>query len=148
MAAACCGSYSLLLSQGCGRRKTDGRTFHSFLEHVGTSAGFVYKPQTTNHGIGSWLYHAAVLADSNPSTIRQAQQDSFNNPKHSDVVFMVENEPIYANVNVLSEKSDYFAAMFRSNMRERALKGWWKYPTGRLGKTNPYVSEESIYHHG
>jgi hypothetical protein len=31
---------------------------------------------------------------------------------------MVENEPLYANVNVLSQKSDYFAAMFRSNMRE------------------------------
>jgi hypothetical protein len=29
-----------------------------------------------------------------------------------------ENEPLYANVNVLSQKSDYFAAMFRSNMRE------------------------------
>jgi hypothetical protein len=31
---------------------------------------------------------------------------------------MVENEPVYANVDVLTEKSDYFAAMFRSNMRE------------------------------
>jgi hypothetical protein len=31
---------------------------------------------------------------------------------------MVENEPLYANVDVLTQKSDYFAAMFRSNMRE------------------------------
>jgi hypothetical protein len=31
---------------------------------------------------------------------------------------MVENQPLYANVDVLSQKSDYFAAMFRSNMRE------------------------------
>jgi len=33
--------------------------------------------------------------------------------------FMVEeNEPIYANIEVLSQKSDYFAAKFRCNMRE------------------------------
>jgi hypothetical protein len=31
---------------------------------------------------------------------------------------MVGNEPLYANIDVLSQKSDYFAAMFRSNMRE------------------------------
>ena len=31
---------------------------------------------------------------------------------------MVDNEPIYVNTDILSEKSDYFAAMFRSNMRE------------------------------
>jgi hypothetical protein len=31
---------------------------------------------------------------------------------------MVENQPLYANVDVLTQKSDYFAAMFRSNMRE------------------------------
>ena len=31
---------------------------------------------------------------------------------------MVENEPLYANIEVLKKKSDYFAAMFRSNMRE------------------------------
>ena len=64
-------------------------------------------------------YHCAVLVDpTNPSIIRQSQQASFNNKEHSDVVFMVENEPLYANVDVLSQKSDYFAAMFRSNMRE------------------------------
>jgi hypothetical protein len=31
---------------------------------------------------------------------------------------MVENEPLYTNVDVLSSKSDYFKGMFRSNMRE------------------------------
>ena len=31
---------------------------------------------------------------------------------------MVENELLYASINVLTRKSDYFAAMFRSNMRE------------------------------
>jgi hypothetical protein len=31
---------------------------------------------------------------------------------------MVEDESLYANVDVLTQKSDYFAAMFRSNMRE------------------------------
>jgi hypothetical protein len=63
-------------------------------------------------------YHCAVLVDPNSSIIRQSQQAAFNNPELSDVVLMVENEPLYANVNDLSQKSDYFAAMFRSNMRE------------------------------
>ena len=64
--------------------------------------------------------HFTVLVDPNPSIIRQSQRDSFfnNTKQHSDVVFMVENEPIYANVDVLSQKCDYFAAMFRSGMRE------------------------------
>jgi hypothetical protein len=62
--------------------------------------------------------HCAVLVDPSPSTIRNSQQAAFNNPELSDVVLMVENESLYANVNDLSQKSDYFAAMFRSNMRE------------------------------
>jgi hypothetical protein len=63
--------------------------------------------------------YCAVLVDpTSPSIIRQSQQATFNNKEHSDVVFMVEDEPLYANVDVLSQKSDYFAAMFRSNMRE------------------------------
>ena len=62
--------------------------------------------------------HCAVIVDSQPSTIRQSQLASFNNKEHSDVVFMVENEPIYANIELLSQQSDYFAAMFRHNMRE------------------------------
>ena len=36
---------------------------------------------------------------------------------------MVENEEhLYANVDVLSQKSDYFSAMFRSNMRESSIE--------------------------
>lgn len=35
-------------------------------------------------------------------------------------MFKVENEPLYANVDVLSSKSDYVEAEFRSNTRERA----------------------------
>ena len=34
------------------------------------------------------------------------------------MVFMVENEPIHANTDILCEKSEYFQAMFRSKMRE------------------------------
>ena len=63
-------------------------------------------------------HYEAVIVDAKPSAIRQSQQTTFNNKEHSDIVFMVENEPIYANMEVLSQKSDYFAAMFRSNMRE------------------------------
>jgi hypothetical protein len=36
---------------------------------------------------------------------------------------MVENQPLYAHIDVLSEKSDYFAAtMFRSNMRRESIE--------------------------
>jgi hypothetical protein len=64
--------------------------------------------------------HCAVLVDpTSPSLIRQSQQASFNNQELSDVVFKVEHESLYANIDVLTQKSDYFAAMFRSNMRER-----------------------------
>ena len=31
---------------------------------------------------------------------------------------MVENELLFANIDILSQKSEYFAAMFRCNMRE------------------------------
>ena len=34
------------------------------------------------------------------------------------MTFMVEDQPIYGNIEVLSRKSQYFEAMFRSNMRE------------------------------
>ena len=67
-------------------------------------------------------YHCAVIVDSQPSTIRQSQQVSFNNKEHSDIVFMVANEPIYANIEFLSQKSDFFAAMFRCNMTESIEK--------------------------
>jgi alpha-tubulin suppressor-like RCC1 family protein len=62
--------------------------------------------------------HCAALVDPSPFSIRQSQQAACNNKENSDVVFMVENEPLYANVDVISQKSDYFNAMFRSNMRE------------------------------
>jgi RCC1 and BTB domain-containing protein len=69
--------------------------------------------------ITSGAVNCAVLVDpTSPSIIRQSQQASFNNKKNSDVVLMVEHQPLYANVDVLSQKSDYFEAMFRSNMRE------------------------------
>ena len=50
--------------------------------------------------------HNAVLVDPDRSPIRQSQETSFKNIGHSDVVvFMVDNEPLFAIVNVLLEKS-------------------------------------------
>ena len=66
--------------------------------------------------------HSAVLIDPSPSLIRQFQQATFNNKDQYDVVFMVENQPLYANVEILSQKSDYFATMFRCQMRESIEK--------------------------
>ena len=104
-----------------------------------TSSGYVFTWGILSHSIGCTIpslveglrdhnvvqittceRQSAVLVDpTNPSTIRQSQQASFNNQQNSDVVFKVENERIYAIVDILSQRSDYFAAMFRSNMRER-----------------------------
>ena len=59
-----------------------------------------------------------LLVDPSPSPERSCQQEQFNNKDHSDVIFMMEHQPIYANIEVLTRKSEYFEAMFRSNMRE------------------------------
>ena len=68
--------------------------------------------------ISSGYYHCTVLVDPSPSIIRQSQEANFKKKQHSDVVFMIENEHVYANIEVLSQKSDYFAGMFWSNVRE------------------------------
>jgi hypothetical protein len=69
--------------------------------------------------ISSGSFHCAVLVDrTTPSSIRHSQQASFNNQEDSDVVIMVENQRLFAHIDVLTQKSDYFEAMFRSNMRE------------------------------
>jgi hypothetical protein len=41
-----------------------------------------------------------------------------NDEEFSDVTFMIENLPIYAHRAILSQRSEHFAAMFRSGMRE------------------------------
>jgi RCC1 and BTB domain-containing protein len=41
-----------------------------------------------------------------------------NDEEFSDLTFMIENEPIYAHRAIISKRSDTFAAMFRSGMRE------------------------------
>ena len=64
------------------------------------------------------LCAALVDSTSSLSSIRQSQQASFNNIEHSDVTFIVDNESLYSNIKVLTQKSDYFDAMFRSSMRE------------------------------
>ena len=51
---------------------------------------------------GHW--HYKVLVDPTLSTTRQSQQDSFNKERNSDVIFMVKNLPIYANIDVLCKK--------------------------------------------
>ena len=62
--------------------------------------------------------HCAVIINSKPSTISEFSRTLLNNKQLSDVVLMAENQPIYSRVDFLSMKSNYFAAMFRSNMRE------------------------------
>ena len=78
----------------------------------------------------SWNYGFSVLVDPSPSPIREDQHLHFNNKEHHDITFMVGTkeeelvaaedplEPIYANKDILSGRSEYFEAMFRSQMRE------------------------------
>jgi hypothetical protein len=70
--------------------------------------------------IRSRYHHCAAVVDPSHSFIRQSQHSSFNNKENSDVVFVVEKEPVYAKVDVISQKCEYFQTMFlvRSNMRE------------------------------
>ena len=62
--------------------------------------------------------HYAVLVDPSPCPIREAQKAQFNNKDHSDVTFMVDNQPIYGSIDTLSSKCKYFEGMFRSKMKE------------------------------
>jgi hypothetical protein len=68
--------------------------------------------------ITSGCPHWVVLVDPSPSPIRQLQEASFNNKQLADVLFVVENKLVFSNASILSQKCEYFAAMFRSNMRE------------------------------
>ena len=58
------------------------------------------------------------MVDASPSPLREAHKNHFNNKNHSDVTVMVEDSEFYGNIEVLSRKSQYFNAMFRSKMRE------------------------------
>ena len=86
------------------------------LYHV-LSRDYVSSTNIVQIGTSMDNYYAAMV-DPRPSAIRQSQQASFNNKENFDVVFMVEDELLHANAGVLSLKSDYFAAMFRSKMRK------------------------------
>ena len=105
-----------------------------------TSSGYVYRWDSTSrpslvHELkdynvldvftsdASWSSSKAtfaVVTDSAPSVTR-AKLDVralLNNEQHSDVVFMVENQPIHAKAGILVARSEYFQAMFECNMRE------------------------------
>ena len=68
--------------------------------------------------ISSGHWHYKVLVEPTLSTTRQSQQDSFNKKRSYDVIFMVKNRSIYANNDVLCQRSDYYI-VFWCNMRER-----------------------------
>jgi hypothetical protein len=71
--------------------------------------------------ISSYRSNCGALVDPRPSPSRSLQHSLLLNSKgDSDVIFMVDNDPtpIHAHIDILSERSDYFRAMFRSNMRE------------------------------
>ena len=97
----------------CGDNRSD-YCFGESPEGKGFSVPHLVK-QLCEHNvvqIATGHQHCVALVDPSPSPIRQSQQASFNNKQHSDVVFMVENEPLYANVDLLSRRIDYYAAMF------------------------------------
>ena len=68
--------------------------------------------------ISAGYFHCAAMVSPHPNTIRTSQQEVLVKKEDSNFVFMVRNEPICAHIGILSKKSEYFRAMFRSNMRE------------------------------
>ena len=120
-----CGQYHTMALTSSGYVFTWGSTKHGQLGHGKSKVKYISRPcliegfrEQNVLQITSTEECCAVLVDPSPSPIRQSQQASFNKKELSDVVIMVENEPLYANAALLSRKSDYFEAMFRCNMRE------------------------------
>mmetsp|Transcript_86146 Transcript_86146/g.241096 ORF Transcript_86146/g.241096 Transcript_86146/m.241096 type:complete len:295 (+) Transcript_86146:2-886(+) len=53
-----------------------------------------------------------------PSCLVDDLRKLINNPSFSDVTFLVDNQPVYANRAHLAARSDHFRALFYSGMRE------------------------------
>ena len=68
--------------------------------------------------ISSFGDHSMVLVTSNPCPFHRSRRELLDKEEYSNVVFMIDKDPIYANTKILCERSEYFQAMFRSNMRE------------------------------
>jgi hypothetical protein len=121
-----CGRYHTMALTSSGYVFTWGKTEDGVLGHGNVNLECFSFPYLVvglrEHNvvqISSSYSHCAVLVDStNPSDSRQLQQASVNNQSDYDIKFVVENQSLYANIKVLTQKSDYFAAMFRHNMRE------------------------------
>lgn len=130
-----CGwSHSVALTS-TGRVYTWGNSDHGKLGHG--SSRRVSVPQLVDRlkdlrvvKVASYNEHTAALvepvnqnriaADTVPVSIEYSSQlrRLVDDEEFSDVTFMVENQPVYAHKAVLAGRSDHFAAMFRSGMRE------------------------------
>jgi len=53
-----------------------------------------------------------------PSNLVEDMRKLINNPMYSDVVFLVENQPVYATRAHLAARSEHFRALFYGGMRE------------------------------
>ena len=121
-----CGDVHTMALTSSGYVFTWGYNSSSQLGHYSTTKMFYSFPCLVDglreHNvvqISCGSYYCIVMVDLSFSTHRQSQLAFFNYEEHhSDVVLMVENQPFYAKSEILCKKSDYFAAMFRCNMRE------------------------------
>jgi hypothetical protein len=69
--------------------------------------------------ISSYDFHCGALIDPRPSPIRSYQESILHSKEDTgDVEFIVEDQRIFAHVEIISNRSEYFQAMFRSGMRE------------------------------
>ena len=119
-----CGQYYTMVMTSSGYVFTwsSGRLGHDTSQWRNLSIPCLVDGLREHNGvlqIPSFSINCACCIDPNPSRIHQSHLYSFGKKERCDVVFKVEKLDLYANVNVLSDKSDYFAARFRSNMRER-----------------------------
>ena len=108
------------LGHGCGRKVAvpqlvvklkDYRVVHvaSYNEHTAA----LVEPFDHSLGAGNGINSVSV------SVAYTGQiKNLVNDAEFSDVAFLIENEPIYAHKAILAQRSEHFAAMFRSGMRE------------------------------
>lgn len=74
------------------------------------------------YSVSSYNEHTAALVRQRPcatmSTLAKELGIMVNNPLFSDVTFIVEGKPIHAHRAILSARSEHFANMFKSGLKE------------------------------
>ena len=121
---ACGAVHSLALSSegvlfawgcgGCGQLGHGSREEYSFPSNVESLLGYMVVKI-----VHSLDYHSVALVESNKQSYEKKMKLMINDEACSDVEFILkDDERVHANKGLLIGQSEYFRAMFRSNMKE------------------------------